>query len=70
MRLDLELSEQEEQPVLYIRTRTALSGLPKVIGNAYGAIINYLTEIGEQPADAPTLKNNFLITVPAPVDYT
>ncbi|VFU14415.1 Bacterial transcription activator, effector binding domain (fragment) [anaerobic digester metagenome] len=53
MRLDLELSEQEEQPVLYIRTRTALSGLPKVIGNAYGAIINYLTEIGEQPADAP-----------------
>ncbi|HHU86063.1 MAG: hypothetical protein ACOX86_01310 [Pelotomaculaceae bacterium] len=53
MRLDLELSEQEEQPVMYIRTRTALSGLPKVIGNSYGAIINYLTEIGEQPADAP-----------------
>lgn len=53
MRLDIELSEQKEQPVLYIRIRTALSSLPKVIGDAYGEIINYMTEIGERPADAP-----------------
>jgi DNA polymerase III alpha subunit len=46
-------AREMEMPALAIRTRTALSGLPKVIGNSYGAIINYLTEIGEQPADAP-----------------
>ena len=53
MVLDIQLSEQKEQPVLYIKTRTPLSGLSKVIGDTYGKIFNYLTEIGEQPADVP-----------------
>lgn len=49
----LQLSEQEAQPVLSIRTRTVLEKLPQVIGEAYGEIMQYLTEIGEQPANAP-----------------
>lgn len=53
MRFKIELSEQEAQPVLSIRTRTALENLPNVIGESYGKIMQYLDELGEQPADAP-----------------
>lgn len=48
-----ELKEQEAIPVLSIRTRTAMENLPQVIGEAYGKIIRYLEELGEQPADVP-----------------
>ncbi len=48
-----ELSEQKAQPVLSIRARTAVENLPKVIGESYGKIMQYLAELGEQPADAP-----------------
>ncbi|MFA7467598.1 MAG: GyrI-like domain-containing protein [Desulfotomaculaceae bacterium] len=36
-----------------MRTRAAVGNLPQVLGNAYGAIILYLNELGEQPSDAP-----------------
>lgn len=48
-----ELTEQPTQPVLSIRTRTAVGNLPQEIGKAYQAIIQYLNEIGEKPSDVP-----------------
>lgn len=53
MEYKFDLTENQAQPVLSIRTRTAVSNLPQEIGKAYGAIIQYLNEIGEAPADAP-----------------
>ncbi len=49
----IELKEQVAQPVLSIRKTTAAGNLPQEIGKAYGSIIQYLNEIGEQPAEAP-----------------
>ncbi|MDD4767791.1 MAG: GyrI-like domain-containing protein, partial [Desulfotomaculaceae bacterium] len=45
--------EQEAQPVLFIRARTALEGLPLLIGESYRKIAEYLAELGRQPANAP-----------------
>lgn len=53
MNYEFELTEQPAQPVLSIRTRTAVGNLPQVIGKAYGEIIQYLNEIGEEPSGAP-----------------
>jgi effector-binding domain-containing protein len=49
----IELNEQGAQPVLSIRKTTAVESLPQEIGKAYGSIIQYLNEIGEQPTEAP-----------------
>jgi len=51
--MEVEFKEQKLQPVLSIRTRTALADLPNVIGESYHRIAAYLEELGEQPADAP-----------------
>ncbi|MFZ7102503.1 MAG: GyrI-like domain-containing protein [Peptococcaceae bacterium] len=48
-----ELTEGQVQPVLSIRTRTSVDNLPQEIGKAYGAIMQYLIEIGEEPLDFP-----------------
>ncbi len=48
-----ELKEQAAQPTLSIRTRTPVQNLPQALGQAYGAIAQYLGELGEQPAGAP-----------------
>ncbi len=48
-----QVQEQSAQPVLSIRTRTAVQNLPQVLGQAYGAIAQYLGELGEMPAGAP-----------------
>ncbi|MDD2554114.1 MAG: GyrI-like domain-containing protein [Desulfotomaculaceae bacterium] len=53
MDLRIELNEQAAQPVLFIRTRTALEGLPLLIGESYRKIAEYLAELGQQPANAP-----------------
>ena len=45
-----ELTEQPSQPVLSMRTRTAVGNLPQELGRAYQAIIAYLDEIGEKPS--------------------
>ena len=47
-----EVSEQPAQPVLSIRTVTSVEKLPDELGQAYHAIIAYLEQIGEKPADA------------------
>lgn len=53
MLFKIELLEQKAQPVLAVRTRTAVTGLPKVIGESYMKIMGYMNEVGAQPADAP-----------------
>ncbi|HEX2945858.1 MAG TPA: GyrI-like domain-containing protein [Clostridia bacterium] len=50
MSYDFELTNQKEQPVLSIRTRTAVGNLPQEIGKAFGAVMQYLAEIGENAA--------------------
>lgn len=52
MNYKFELTEQPAQPVLSIRTRTAVGNLPQELGKAYQAIFQYLSEVGEKPLDA------------------
>lgn len=46
------VSEEKAQPVLAVRSRTSVANLPQELGKAYGAIIQYLQKIGEQPCNA------------------
>ena len=48
-----ELVDQAVQPTLSIRTTTSIKELPQELGKAYGAIGQYMGELGEQPAGAP-----------------
>ena len=45
--MEIELKEQEKQPVLSIRTRTILADLPNIIGDSYHRIADYLEELGK-----------------------
>jgi effector-binding domain-containing protein len=45
--------QQDEQPVLSMRRRTAVQELPAVLEQVFGAIVQYLEELGENPAGAP-----------------
>jgi len=47
------VEEKQDQPVLSIRTRSAVQDLPEVFGRCYGAIAQYLGELGETPSGAP-----------------
>jgi effector-binding domain-containing protein len=53
MTYNCELKEQPAQPALSIRTRAKVQDLPQVFGKAYGALMQYLGEKGEQPAGMP-----------------
>ena len=53
MNYEISLNEQQEQKVLSIRTRTKIEELPLKIGEAYGKIMQHLTELGQTPIDAP-----------------
>ena len=53
MSYECEVKEQAAQPALSIRTRTSVQDIPQVLGKAYGAIAQYLGELGEQPAGPP-----------------
>jgi effector-binding domain-containing protein len=48
-----ELVDQPAQPTLSIRTTTSIKELPQELGRAYGAIGQYMAQLGEQPAGAP-----------------
>lgn len=48
-----EVVEQPTQPTLSIRTRTPIQNMQQELGQAYGAIAQYLGELGEQPAGPP-----------------
>lgn len=49
----IQITEQSAQPVLSIRTRSSVENLPNLIGECYGKIMQYMGEIGIEPADAP-----------------
>jgi len=53
MTYNCELVDQTAQPTLSIRTTTSIKELPQELGKAYGAIGQYMGELGEQPAGAP-----------------
>jgi len=53
MSYNCELKEQPPQPALSVRTRAAVQDLPQLFGKVYGAIMQYLGELGEQPAGMP-----------------
>ena len=48
-----ELVAQTPHPTLSIRPTTSIKELPQELGKAYGAIGQYMGELGEQPAGAP-----------------
>jgi effector-binding domain-containing protein len=53
MSYKFEVKEQPAQPTLAIRRRTSVEELPQVMGSTYGAVAQYLGELGEQPAGPP-----------------
>jgi len=53
MTYECEIINQPLQPTLAIRTTTSIKELPNELGKAYGAIGQYLAELGEQPTGAP-----------------
>ena len=53
MSYQCEIIEKSDQPVLSLRTRTAVQDLPEVLGRSYGALAAYLAEIGQEPSGAP-----------------
>jgi effector-binding domain-containing protein len=53
MNYSIELKEHGAQPVLSVRKTTSLEKLPQEIGKAYGSIMQYLNELGEQPSEVP-----------------
>ena len=53
MTYNCEIKEQAAQPTLTIRTRTPVAQMPQVLGQAFGAIAQYLAALGEEPAGPP-----------------
>ncbi len=50
---NIELKEQPAQPVLSVRSKTSVEQMPAVLGTVYGAIMQHLGALGEQPAGPP-----------------
>lgn len=50
MSFPCEVKEQRGQPTLFIRRRTPVQELKKVLGEVYGALGQYLGELKETPA--------------------
>ena len=53
MSYQCELIDHPTQRALSIRTHAAVQDLPTIIGPAYGAITQYLGQLGQQPVGAP-----------------
>ncbi|NWJ96274.1 MAG: GyrI-like domain-containing protein [Chloroflexi bacterium] len=50
---EITIKEQPTQPTLSLRTRTTVQDLPQLVGRVYGAVTQYLGELGEPPAGPP-----------------
>ena len=48
-----ELLDRPSQPALVIRTRAPVESLPQVVGQAWGAIMEYAGQLGVWPSGAP-----------------
>ena len=53
MSYNCEIQNKNPQPTLVIRTQTTVQELAQKMGQAYGAIAQYLGSLGEQPVGAP-----------------
>lgn len=53
MEFKFAITEQPAQPVLSVRFRTAVADLPQELGRVYGAVAQYLGEMGESPSGDP-----------------
>lgn len=53
MTYECEIKDQPAQPTISRRTHAAVGDLPQVLGQTFGAIMQYLGEAGEQPVGAP-----------------
>jgi len=53
MAFTCEIKEMPVQQAMMIRTRTSVQNLPQTLGQCFGAVAQYLGELGEQPAGAP-----------------
>ncbi len=49
----IELKERDAQPTLAIRCKATVEELPRLIGESYMKIANYMAELGEQPGQEP-----------------
>ena len=48
-----EIKDHPERPTLSVRTRAAVQDLPQLFGQTYGALMQYMSEMGAQPAGMP-----------------
>lgn len=53
MAYQCDIQEQPARPTLSVRSRGSVHDLPQLLGQAYGAIMEYLGELNEQPAGPP-----------------
>jgi len=53
MSYNFEVKEQPPQPTLSIRTRSSVQDLPQILEKSFGAIAQYLGELGESPIGPP-----------------
>ncbi len=53
MEYQCELLDRPSQPALVIRTRAPVESLPPVLGQAWGAIIEYAGQLGIHPSGGP-----------------
>lgn len=71
-----EIKEQAAQPTISIHTHTPVQNISQVLGQAYGAIFQYLDTQGEKPAGPPYVAyfnmdmQNLDIEVGFPVAHT
>jgi effector-binding domain-containing protein len=53
MNLEIKVEEFQARPALSVRSTIAVENLPQACASAYQSIMQYLMEIGEQPAGMP-----------------
>jgi len=51
--MEVTFEDRTPQPTLAIHTRAAVQDLPAVFGDAFGAVMQHLGQIGEHPAGMP-----------------
>ncbi len=48
-----EIEDRPERPTISVRTHAAVQDLPQLFGRIYGALMQYMREMGAQPAGEP-----------------
>jgi effector-binding domain-containing protein len=53
MEFTCNVEQKDAQPVLSIRSMTSEAALPELVGRCFGAVAQYLGELGESPSGPP-----------------